>query len=69
MAFARNERDAQLRSSVSSDILRFETSFEDTGVSGQHVNDMLTLERDVFQRYPSAQPATTVCSSLSNCWT
>ena len=60
MALPRNEQDAQLRSSVPSDNLHLENSFEDNGVSGQHVLDMLTLESDVFQRCFSAQPAPTV---------
>ena len=59
MAFPRNEQDAQLRSPASSDNLHFGNIFEENGASGQHVNDMLTLERDVFQRCLSAQTAPT----------
>ena len=59
MAFPRHEQEPQRRSSVSSDILHLENIFEDNGVSGQRVNDMLTLERDVFQRSLSAQQAPT----------
>ena len=42
-----------------SDNLHLENSFEDTGASGQHALDMLTLESDVFQRCLSAQLALT----------
>ena len=34
--------------------LRLENSFEDNGVAGQHVLDLL-LKDDVFQRCPTAQ--------------
>ena len=45
------------RSSVSfSDNLHLENSFEDNGVAGQQVLDLLTLEDDVFQRCLSVQP-------------
>ena len=58
MALPRNEQDPQNGISVSSfDTLRLENSFEDNGVSGQLVLDMLTLENDIFQ---------TVCHRGSN---
>ena len=44
----------------SSTDLHFENSFEDNGVAGQQVLDLLALEDDVFQRCLSAQPAPTV---------
>ena len=45
MALQRDERDQQLRSSVSSDDLHLENIFDDNGVSGQLLDDMVTLER------------------------
>ena len=48
-----------LRSSVSFDVLHLESIFDDIGVSGQLVDEMLALERDTFQRCLSAQPAPT----------
>ena len=52
MALPRNEQ-------ALFDNLHLENSFEDNGVSGQQVLDLLTLEDDVFQRCLSAQPAPT----------
>ena len=50
-----------------SDNLHLENSFEDSGVSGQLVFDMLTLESDVFQRCLSAQPAPTALQRFNRC--
>ena len=36
--------------------LHLENSFEDNGVAGRQVLDLLALEDDVFQRYLSTQP-------------
>ena len=47
----------RFRSVHLSDNLHLENSFEDKGVSGQHVLDLLALESDVFQRCLSAQLA------------
>ena len=46
-----------------------ENSFEDNGVSGKQVLDLLVLEDDVFQRYLSAQLAPTALqrSNRGNC--
>ena len=60
MALPRNEQGPQHLRSMPSDNLHLQNSFEDTGVSGQHVLDLLTLESVVFQRYLSAQRAPTV---------
>ena len=54
---SRNEQGPQrLRSAPLSDNLHLENSFEDTGVAGQQVLDLLAMEDDVFQRCLSAQP-------------
>ena len=49
MALPRNEQGPQHLRSMPSDNLHLQNSFEDTGVSGQHVLDLLTLESVVFQ--------------------
>ena len=68
MALPRKEQVPQHRSSVSSFCdLRLGNSFEDNGVSGQLVLDMLTLENDVFQRCLSAQPAPTALQRFNRC--
>ena len=65
---------AQCRSTV---LINLENIFDDFGVSGQLVDEMMALERDTFQRCLSAQPApanlplqltsrTTVRSLVSN---
>ena len=60
MALPRNEHGPQrLRSVPLFDNLHLENSFEDNGVSGQQVLDLLALEDDVFQRCLSAQPGPT----------
>ena len=46
----------RLRSVPLFDNLHLKNSFEDNGVSGQQVLDLLALEDDVFQRCLSAQP-------------
>ena len=66
------------------DNLHLENSFEDNGVAGQQVLDLLALEGDVFQRCLSAQNPTALqrsnrckCADLlrdlaataRNCWT
>ena len=57
MALPRNEQDPQrLRSIFFCGNLHLKNSFEDNGVGGQHVLDLLMLEDDVFQRCLSAQP-------------
>ena len=56
VALARNEQGLQLlRSVLLFDNLHLENSFEDNGVGGQHVLDLLVLEDGVFQRCLSAQ--------------
>ena len=68
MALPRNEQGPQRLRSVSlSDNLHLENSFEDNGVSGQHVLDLLALEFDVFQRCLSAQPAPTALQRFNRC--
>ena len=58
MALPRNEQGARrLRLVPLFDNLHLENSFEDNGVSGQQVLDLLALEKDVFQLCLSAQPA------------
>ena len=58
MALPRNEQGPQrLRSEPPFDNLHLENSFEENGVSGQQVLDLLALEDDVFPRCLSAQPA------------
>ena len=53
----RNEQDPQcLRSVLLFDNLHLENSYEDNGVAGQRVLDLLALEDGVFQRCLSAQP-------------
>ena len=60
MALPRNEqRPQRLRSVPLFDNLHLGNSFEDNGVSGQQVLDLLMLEDDVFQRCLSAQRAPT----------
>ena len=54
MALPHNE---QVRSVPLFDNLHLENSFEDNGVSGQQVVDLLALEDGVFQRCLSAQLA------------
>ena len=44
-----------------------QVSFENNGVSGQLVLDMLILESDVFQRCLSAQPAHTALQRFNRC--
>ena len=56
MALPRNEQDPQsLKSILLCSNLHLESSFEDNGVGGQHVLDLLVLEDDVFQRCLPAQ--------------
>ena len=60
MTLPRNEQDPQrLRSVLLFDNLHLEDSFEDNGVGGQQVLDLLALEDDVLQRCLSAQPSPT----------
>ena len=64
MALPRNEQGPQRhRSVLIFDNLHLENSFEDNGVSGQQVLDLLALEDDVFQRWLSAQLASTALQS------
>ena len=61
MALPRNEQGPQrFRSVPLFDNLHLENSFEDNGVGGQQVLDLLALEDDVFHQCLSAQPDPTV---------
>ena len=65
MALLRDGGDQLLRSSVPFDDLHLEDIFDDNGVSGHLVYEMLALERDTFQRCLSAQPARTALQSFN----
>ena len=70
MALPHNEQGPQrLRAVPLFDNLHLENSFEDNGVSGQQVLDLLAFGDDVFQRCLSAQPASTALqwSNRSKC--
>ena len=57
MALQRNEQGPQrFRAVPLFDSLHLENSFEDKGIAGRQVLDLLALEGDVFQRCLSAQP-------------
>ena len=63
MALPRNEQDPQrLRSVVLN--LHLENSFEDNGVAGQQVLDLLALEDDVFQRLSLSEAGPRSASEL-----
>ena len=67
MALPRNVQDPQrLRSTLLCGNLHLENSFEDNGVGGQHVLDLLVLEDDVFQRCLSAAQPDPTAHQRSN---
>ena len=65
MALLRDGGDQLLRSSVPFDDLHLENIFDDNGVSGQLVCEMLALDLDTIQRCLSSQPARTALQSFN----